>query len=305
MAETITPAVVPVAVPAKPAVAVPVAATKPQRTLTASLASEWAVQTRETVIIAGNPKGAGKTTFALSATKPGQRTVVVACDLGKLSIPPMVDKSNVLVVPYQALTREISEGHSRPVKDVYLKLTGDLYEIYDSIRKDRAIRLDGGREFAPPHNVILDGVSRLNGMLVDGQCSLNNILDPSDLDNKAFKFWGKRLRDILAIVEQFASLPCNVILTAWVEEKKTPDGQGTGVYFPDVGGKMDVLAAGEMSNAIYGYSRQGKFFVRTKADGSTPWIGMRDRYTGIPAEIDVTIEGKPGEKSPWSKVFGD
>lgn len=289
-------------VPAMPVASV---TAKPQRTLTASLASEWAVQQRETVIIAGNPKGAGKTTFALSATRPGQRTVVVACDLGKLSIPPGVDKSNVLVVPYQALTREISEGHSKPVKDVYLKLTGDLYEIYDSIRKDRAIKLDGGKEFAPPQNVILDGVSRLNGMLVDGQCSLNNILDPSDLDNKAFKFWGKRLRDILAIVEQFASLPCNVILTAWVEEKKTPEGQGTGVYFPDVGGKMDHLTPGEMSNAVYGYSRQGKFFVRTKADGATPWVGMRDRYTNLPAEIDVTITGAAGERSPWVRVFGE
>jgi AAA domain-containing protein len=275
------------------------------RVLAGSVASEWAPQTRETVTVAGEPKGAGKTTFAISAIHGDRRGVVVACDLGKLSIPPAVKRENVLVVSYQELTREIKEGHSSPVRDVYLKLTGDLYEIYRSVKDQRAIQLPDGKEFAPPDVVVLDGMSRLNNMLVDGQCALNNIADPSDLDNKAYKFWGKRLRDVLTIVEQFASLPCDVVMTSWVDEQKNSDGTGTGVFYPDVGGKMDKLTPGETSNALYGFSRQGKFFVKVKADGKHPWIGLRSNYN-IPAsgEIDVTITGAAGELTPWQKCFG-
>jgi hypothetical protein len=165
--------------------------------------------------------------------------------------------------------------------------------------------LAGGKEFPPPDNIVLDGVSRLNNMLVDGQCAMNNTMDTADLSKEQrFAFWGRRLRDMLTIVEQFGCLPCNVILTCWIEEKKDGDGKPTNVFYPDVGGKMDQLTPGEMSNAIYGYSQQGRFFVRTKADGSMPWIGLRDQYRGV-SPIDVTIEGKAGERSPWSRVFGE
>jgi AAA domain-containing protein len=276
-----------------------------ERLLPGHTANEWKAQTMETVMLAGEPKGSGKTTFATSAVYGTRRGIIVACDLGKLSIPPNVKKENLLVLPYQELTREIKEGHSNPVRDIYLKLTGDLYEIYRSVKDQRAIKLTDGKEFAPPDVVVLDGMSRLNNMLVDGQCALNNIADPSDLDNKAYKFWGKRLRDVLTIVEQFASLPCDVVMTSWVDEQKNSDGTGTGVFYPDVGGKMDKLTPGETSNAIYGFSRQGKFYVKVKADGKHPWIGLRSNYN-IPqsGEVDVTITGAAGELSPWQKVFG-
>jgi hypothetical protein len=281
-----------------------------QRTIEGSVLADWAPQGRETVLVAGMAKGAGKTTFALSSTLPGARTVIIACDLGKLSIPPGVDRNNVLVLPYQQLTREFFDapagtvglGHSRPVKDVYLRLTGDFYQIYNSIKSDQAIRLTNGTEFAPPQNLILDGMARLNQMLVDGQCALNNISDPSDLDNKAFKFWGKRLRDTLTIVEQFACLPVNVILTTWIDQQKGADGTPTGVWLPDIGGKMDLLTAGTVGAALLAFNKQGKFFVRTKPDGMYPWVGVRDTYT-LPAEIDVTVGGGPAEIPAWSRVF--
>lgn len=281
-----------------------------ERVIEGSILSQWAPQGRETVLVAGMPKGAGKTTFALSATRPGQRTVIIACDQGKLSRTPGIDYSNVLVLPYQNLTREffdapagtVGVGHSRPVKDVYLKLTGDFYQIYNSIKNDVAIKLADGTEFAPPDNLILDGMSRLNQMLVDGQCALNNIADPSDLDNKAFKFWGKRLRDTLTIIEQFACLPVNVILTSWIDAVKDAEGKPTGVWLPDIGGKMDLLTAGTVGAALLAGSKSdGSFFVRTKPDGMYPWVGVRDAYN-LPAEINVTY-GKGDETPAWDRVF--
>jgi len=288
---------------------VPIKLAGSERIVEGELASDWQPQMRETVLIAGMPKGAGKTTLALSSVTPGQRAVVVACDLGKLSIPLMVNRKDVLVMPNQGLTREMDgKGFSKPVKDIYLKLTGDLYEVYRSIKEDRALKLSGGREFAPPNIVVIDGMSRLNTMLVDGQCSMNGIDDPSDLDNKAYKFWGKRLRNTLTIVEQFASLPCTVIMTTWVDQTRDSSGQHTGIWLPDIGGKMDLLAAGTVGAALYAYSKwdltakRTKYYVQTQADTPQPWCGVRDRYA-LPKEIDVTVMGSAGEKSPWQRIF--
>lgn len=284
---------------------------KEPRTLDGTVLANWEPQGRETVLVAGMPKGAGKTSLVMSMAKTATpRTVVIACDLGKLSIPPGIDPANVLVLPYQELTREFFEGvpgtvgigHSKPLKDVYLRLTGDFYQIYNSIKNDQAIKLRNGTEFLPPQNLILDGVARLNAMLVDGQCALNGIADPSDLDNKAFKFWGKRLRDTLTIIQQFACLPVNVGLTTWIEQVKDAEGKPTGVWLPDIGGKMDLLTAGTVGAALLSFSKSdGTFHVRTRADGMYPWLGVRDVY-GMPAEIDVTI--RPGDKEgAWDKIF--
>jgi hypothetical protein len=297
--------------PVVPQVSPAVPAERLQREIGGVLASEWAPQTRETVLIAGLPKGAGKTTLALSSLigLPDARAAIIACDLGKLSIPKGVDRNNLLVLPYHDLTREMDgKGFSKPVKDMYLRLTGDLYEIYRSVKEDRAIKLSGGREFAPPQFLVLDGMSRLNTMLVDGQCAMNGLDDPSDLDNKAFKFWGKRLRNTLTIVEQFASLPATVIMTTWVDTQKDGDGKPTGVWLPDVGGKMDLLTAGTVGAALYAYSKfdlqtkSTQYYVQTQADTPHPWCGVRDRYN-LAKEINVTLTDKPGEIAPWRRLF--
>ncbi len=266
--------------------------------------NEWGIQLYDSVLIAGMPKGAGKTTLAMTAIRPDDYAAVVLCDLGKLSGTSLVNPEHVLVLPNQTLTRELNgSGNSAPVKDVFLKLTGDLYKVYRSVKDQTAIKLQDGKEFPPPNVVILDGMSRLNTMLVDGQCALQNILDPSDLDNKAFKFWGKRLRNILTIVEQFASLPCTVVMTTWLDPVKTSDGTATGVWLPDIGGKMDVLTAGTVGAALHAFSRQGKFYVQTRSDGQYPWCGVRDRY-GLAPEIDVTISAQ-NQVRPWQRIFSE
>src|SRR2546427_3507858 len=174
-------------------------------------ADRWETQKHWTVLIAGAPKGAGKTTLAMCSETP---TVIIACDLGRVSIPPGVDRSKVLILPYQDLTRLMDgTGHTTPQRDVYTRLTRDLYDVYKAIKAQQPIQLTSGETFPVPRTVVLDGLSRLNNMLVDGMCALQNILDPSDLAAKgkggAFEFWGKRLRSIMTIVEQFSSLPCN------------------------------------------------------------------------------------------------
>jgi hypothetical protein len=276
-----------------------------ERTVQAFAGNEWQTQDRITALVCGHPKGAGKTTLAISVTKPNQTTAVVACDLGRLSIPPSVKREQLLVFPYQEVTRKMDEtGNSKPLRDVFIKLTGDLYTIYCAVKEQKAIKIEGGREFPPPDNIVIDGMSRLNSMLVDGQCAMNNIADPSDVSKEQrFAFWGKRLRNTLTIVEQFASLPCNVVMTTWVDAVKDSEGKPTGVWLPDIGGKMDLLAAGTVGASLFAYSVAGKFKVRTQADGMYPWVGIRSRY-GLPAEIDVTITGAAGEKAPWERVFG-
>lgn len=274
------------------------------------VASQWENQQHYTVLAAGAPKGAGKTTLALSSTTP---SVVVSCDLGKLSIPPGVDRTQILVLPYHELTREMKDqGATVPVKDVYMRLTRDLYSIYTAVKSGQPLKQDNGEVFPTPKTIVLDGVSRLNNMLIDGLCALNNITEPvfgKGDKGSAFKFWGQRLRGILTIVEQFASLNCNVILTTWIDQQKDGEGNFTGVWLPDIGGKMDLLAAGTVDAALYCYSRQGRFYVRTKGDGMYPWCGVRDRYS-LAAEIDVTIEMMPDGKNvkgqlPFQKIFGN
>jgi hypothetical protein len=263
-------------------------------------ADKWKTQTFWSVLLAGAPKGAGKTTLALSAPVP---MVVVSCDLGRLSIPPGVDRSQVLVLPYHDLTRILGDqGTSHPQKDIYVKLLRDLAAIYRAVKGQQPVELDDKSTFPTPLTVVLDGVSRLNTMLVDGRCAMNNIEYPDDLDKaKRFGFWGKRLADILTVVQQFASLPCNVILTTWIDPKKDKEGNETGVWLPDVGGKMDLLTAGIVGAALFCYSRAGKFYVRTQSDGQYPWVGVRDRYDLKP-EIDVTIA--QGQPLPFERVFG-
>ncbi len=63
--------------------------------------NEWGIQLFDSVLIAGMPKGAGKTTLAMSAIRPDDYAVVVACDLGKLSRGMIKNPQNVLVLPNQ------------------------------------------------------------------------------------------------------------------------------------------------------------------------------------------------------------
>src|SRR3990167_2136278 len=270
-------------------------------------ASEWVTQEYETVLVAAKPK-LGKTTFATSA--PTQM-VVVACDLGKLSIYPGTKKEDILVLPYQELTREMGDlGTSNPKRDIFTKLMRDLSDIARSIKNGEPLKMEDGTEFPTPKTVVLDGFTRLNSMMVDGKLALSNKQYTEDLDkNMRFNFWGKRATDIYTVIQQYASFKkCNVVITAWVypEVKSSPHGSSfeTGRWLPDIGGKNNLRTAGVVANAILcDYDPIKKIYIiRTRPDSRYDWLGVRDRFD-LQSEIDVTY--KKGTPGPWERVFGE
>lgn len=265
-----------------------------------STADKWSVQQHETVLLAAMPK-LGKTMVATSGPLP---MVVVACDLGKLSIPPAQDRSQILVLPYQELTRALSDqGTTTPQRDVFTRLMRDLYSVAKAIKSGAPIELEGGVTFPTPKTVVLDGFTRLNQMIIDGKLALNNLNYTEDLSKEIrFNFWGKRLTDVYAVVQQFASLKVNVVITSWLKAQMSKEGQPTGVWIPDIGGAMDLRTAGVVGTALLCFAKSGgKYFVRTQPDGLFPWCGIRDRI-GTPAELDVTIT--PAAPLPWKTLFG-
>lgn len=269
-------------------------------------ASEWVTQEFETVLVVAKPK-LGKTTFATSAPTP---MVVVACDLGKLSIYPGTKRDEILVLPYQDLTREMGDlGTSNPKRDIFTKLMRDLSDIARAIKLGEPLKMEDGTEFPTPKTVVLDGFTRLNSMMVDGKLALSNKQYTEDLDKSVrFNFWGKRATDIYTVIQQYASFKkCNVVITSWVyaETKTGPDGSSfeTGRWLPDIGGKNNLRTAGVVANSIlcdYDHIKK-QYVIRTKPDSRYDWLGLRDKFD-LASEIDVTYEkGKPG---PWEKIFG-
>ena len=87
------------------------------------------------------------------------------------------------------------------------------------------------------------------------------------------------------------------------DPKKDKEGNETGVWLPDVGGKMDLLTAGMVGAALFCYSRAGKFYVRQQSDGAYPWVGIRDKY-GLQPEVEVTIDPSGKLPMPFERVFG-
>lgn len=259
----------------------------------------WETQRNETVLLAAMPK-LGKTMVATSGPLP---MVVVACDLGKLSIPPSQDRSQILVLPYQELTREMGDQGTTVVKkDVFTRLMRDLYNVAKAVKAGTPIELENGVTFPVPRTIVLDGFTRLNQMIIDGKLALNNLQYTEDLSKEIrFNFWGKRLTDVYAVVQQFASLKLNVVITSWIKAQMSKEGQPTGVWLPDIGGAMDLRTAGVVGSALLCYARGGKYYVRTQPDGIYPWCGVRDRV-GMSAEVDVTITSQ--SPLPWEKLFG-
>jgi hypothetical protein len=169
------------------------------------------------------------------------------------------------------------------------------------VKEERPIELEGGITFPVPKTIVLDGFTRLNQMIVDGKLALNNLQYTEDLSKEIrFNFWGKRLTDVYAVVQQFASLKLNVVITSWIKAQSSKDGQPTGVWLPDIGGAMDLRTAGVVGSALLCYARGGKYYVRTSPDGIYPWCGIRDQI-GVPAEVEVTIT--PDNPLPWKRLF--
>lgn len=269
-------------------------------------ASEWGVQEFESVYIGGKPK-MGKTSTATSAPTP---MVFVACDLGKISYWPGAKRDEILVLPYQELTREMGDqGTSNPKKDIFVQLMRDLSDIARAIKTSTDLKLGDGTTFPCPKTVVLDGFTRLNSMIVDGKLSLQGKSYIEDLEKQIrFNFWGKRGLDVYTVLQQYSSFKkANVVITGWIkaEKRQMPDGSSveTGRWLPDVGGANDLRTAGVVANTLladFDATRQ-QYVVRTKPDSRYDWLGLRDNFT---TENPVVTTYKPGEPSPWQKLFG-
>ena len=271
------------------------------------LSSNWKKQESHVVLVAAGPK-LGKTNFATSAPTP---MIVLSFDLGELTIYPGAKRDEILVLDYQQLTREMeSTGSSMPTRDVYGKLMREIQAIYKAAKSGESIKLDDGTEFPTPKSIVLDGFSRLNTMMVDGKLLLNGggVQYTDDLSAAIrWSFWGKRGTDVYTMLQQFASLNINVIFTSWIKTEMKNDpvtkiGYETGILLPDIGGAMDRKAPGTVGSAIMCVSRGGRYYIRTKPDASTPWIGVRNRFD-LPMDVDVTHGANPTGKSPWNLIF--
>ena len=253
------------------------------------------------VLLWGPPKNAGKTTNAMGFPLP---IVVLSFDPGNLSIPPGIDRSQIVVQRYHDPTRALNPlGGTVPARDVAQDFTRDYIAIAGLIRDQKPLKDDSGKELWVPRTLVLDGMTRLNSMMIDSQCVRQGVAEPAGLPKgESFKFWGGRLSLSKTFWELFLSLPCNVAMTAWEAGLKDSDGNYTGQKHPDLGGKLDIWGAGYVDASLYCYVQGGKFKVRTKGDGLIQGCGVRDKYT-LDDVIDVTLDKGKG-KLLYEKIWG-
>src|SRR5690242_17089178 len=149
----------------------------------------------------GAPKGSGKSTFGMTA--PGKK-LIFQYDLGSSTFPPGVDPSEIWIQTYPDLDatglKAASDKWNRS-KVVYEKVVKDMDALVQAFTKQQPeIQLHDGSSVPLPDTLILDGLVRLDNIIVDGFCAINNISDPGDmLDSRGKvgggtqKFWGRRL----------------------------------------------------------------------------------------------------------------
>ena len=257
------------------------------------------VDKRGRVTLAFGPVGTGKTCLIASQPTPH---LILACDTGNVTIPPGVHRDEVFIEEFHIPTRKFGPlGNTVPIQDIYTKTIKRLHEIYTAISTGGTLLDDTGHALPPLSSISLDGVYRLNQMLVDGQCVLNNVNEPGDMGKKKRKLWGSRLLSIMTIFNQFAGLSINVGFTTWEDPERDKEGNFTGRIYPAIGGKMDVVGAGLADAVLYCYIRGGKYMVRTKSDGMIQGCKVRNNFT-IADTVDVTIDPSNG-KLPWEKVW--
>jgi len=269
----------------------------------------------------GAPKGSGKTTFYI--TQPGT-TLVFQYDLGSTTIPPGVDPANIYVQTYpdagvadKDVSNIINSDKWKRGKEVYQAVMTDILAITSAFRENKdEIKLFDGSIVPKPDNLILDGGVRLDQIILDGFCAINNITDPGDaLDSKGkigggtIKFYGKRLASLTKAFTWAISLPINVAFITWEDVKVQYDTHSGSVTVlskePDIGGRLNTWGPGLFDASLYHYSDSGKFYVRTKPTNIIQRVGVRDNYT-LADIIDVTIDPKSGDKRlPFARVFPD
>src|SRR5262245_32883341 len=131
----------------------------------------------------GPPKGAGKSTFANTA--PGKK-LVLQYDLGASTFPPGVDPGEIWVQTYPDLDASALKAGANSDKWARSKVVyGQVVTDFDNIvtafnNKASEIKLFDGSIVPIPDTIILDGLVRLDNIIVDGFCAINNIKDPGD-----------------------------------------------------------------------------------------------------------------------------
>ena len=263
----------------------------------------------------GAPKGSGKSSFGMTA--PGKK-LVLQYDLGASTFPPGMDPNEFWVQTYpdsDAKGMHVGIGTERwtKSKEIYAKVITDLDAIVEAFKANEAtITLHDGSTVPLPDTLILDGLVRLDTIIVDGFCAMNNITDPSeamDARGKAGggtqKFWGRRLSNMNRLFSLVVSLPCHVGLITWEDVKSSIDATGNISVTskdPDIGGRLNVWGPGLMDASLYHYGMGGKFYVRTQPTQEIQRVGLRNAY-GLEPVIDVTIDPAGKLPLPWNRVF--
>lgn len=268
--------------------------------------SDWKPGTHRKVFLAGRPKSAGKTTFAMSA--PG-RKMVFQYDLGSAVIPPGVDPATVAYKNYEAadVNMDLTTDRWKRPQNVGEDIIKDVQALKDGFRKGGPIILDGS-EHELPDTIILDGLTEMTSIIVDWILAVNKKVEPEDFIGASgnannYKLWMKRKEVMRTIFHSVIPLPANVIMIAW-EAPEMKDQKATGAILPDIGGALDNMVSGKVDAALRCYaSYQGapKYLVQTQPDGIREWVGVRGAF-GLASPIDVTIT--PANKTlPWDRVF--
>lgn len=263
----------------------------------------------------GAPKGSGKSSFWMTA--PGKK-LVLQYDLGASTFPPGTNPEDFYIQTYPdldsaGLRTGIKTDKWGKSKEVYAKVITDIDNIVTAFRDGKQIiTLHDGSTVPLPDTLILDGLVRLDTIIVDGFCAMNNITDPGEaMDSRGKvgggtqKFWGRRLANLNKLFSLVISLPCHVGLITWEDVKTQLDNQGNLTVLsrdPDIGGRLNVWGPGLMDACFYHYGQGGKFFVRTQPTQEIQRVGLRNSY-GLDPVIDVTIDPTGKLPLPWNRVF--
>ena len=280
----------------------------PRPTLRGEVANLSLVQSAQwiRVIIAGDAKSSGKTTFALQG--PGKK-LHLAYDGG---LPPRgipgVDEELVWSVQYAASQQDMKFDSDKWVRDGSRgeRMLADIQAIRNAFVKGEQEITFGDNTSTPlPDVIIMDGVADLADAALNWLLKVNNKTDPEEFDNN-FIPWQKRLKVMQNIMNMVLPLPVHVVLVTW-ETKEMVNQRNTGMIIPDIGGKLDEVLPRKMDMALRAYAKVDggklRYMMQVKRDAQRTWVGVRGRYDDV-MEVDVTVkQGMVGPGS-WEKVFG-
>lgn len=279
-------------------------------------------QRHHKLLLAGVPKGGGKTTFAMTAPQP------IAClmyDLGNPVIPPGVNPEGIYVRTYPSPELRINPDSSswEAPTSVGKLMLKDLIELRAAVIGQREVKLDGEPTPWPcPRTIVLDGAVAMSDTIIDWILGVNRIREPGDYGgggDGTMKFWGKRLQTLKQLYGLILPLPVNVVIITWTAPlwREERDGKGrptriaTDKTEPDLGGKLDVQGPGKVDSALLCYSEvvnhggkaETHYYIRTKPNANAAWVGVRNAYN-LPDVIDVTMRPDGSGVRPWERLWG-